>query len=96
MSGFMQKQVTMLQSWWRVDGREGTMYFPVDSFTAEQAAEAYEFPQAIDTVEKILGFGARLSAPGYLDCTDWSVWPSLAEAQADLDDMYGDEDGEGE
>jgi hypothetical protein len=93
---FMQKQVTNRRTWWKVDGSEGTMYFDCEDFTARQAAEAYDFPQAVDTVEKVTGYGARLSAPGYMDCTEWSVWPSLAEAQADLDDMDGDDDDNSE
>jgi hypothetical protein len=44
----------------------------------------------IDGVEYIEGHGARLSAPGYMDCTDWSVFDTVEEAEAYLDDMYGD------
>lgn len=32
------------------------------------------------TITTRQGVGARLSAPGYLDCTDWSVYDSYAEA----------------
>ncbi len=42
------------------------------------------------------GWIARLSAPGYLDCTDWSAHASEAEAREHLREMYGDEDGEPE
>jgi len=34
----------------------------------------------IDSVEVITGYGVRLSAPGYSDCTDWEVYRSLWEA----------------
>jgi hypothetical protein len=41
------------------------------------------------------GYGARLSAPGYLDCTEWSVFDTKEEAEAYLDEYYPeDEDGE--
>jgi hypothetical protein len=30
------------------------------------------------------GFGARLSAPGYLDCTEWTVFDTAKEAQSFL------------
>ena len=30
--------------------------------------------------ENITGYGARLSAPGYLDCTPWEVFESEQEA----------------
>ena len=42
-------------------------------------------------VEYAPGYGARLSAPGYLDCTDWCVFDTEQEARDYLDDMYGDE-----
>jgi hypothetical protein len=35
------------------------------------------------------GWLFRLSAPGYLDCTDWSVADSEEEARAELEEMYG-------
>jgi hypothetical protein len=34
--------------------------------------------------KNIQGYGARLSAPGYLDCTDWSVYDTEEEAKASL------------
>ena len=34
----------------------------------------------INSIEVITGYGVRLSAPGYLDCTDWEVYGSLREA----------------
>lgn len=42
------------------------------------------------------GYGARLSAPGYLDCTEWTVFDTEKEAQAYLDETYGDDDEEEE
>jgi hypothetical protein len=44
--------------------------------------------------ETIKGYGARLSAPGYLDCTEWCVFDTVAEAEAYLSDMYGDDEEE--
>lgn len=37
------------------------------------------------------GYGARLSAPGYLDATEWAVFDTEAEAQSYLEEMYGEE-----
>ena len=37
-------------------------------------------PAEIDSLEVVKGYGVRLSAPGYLDCTDWEVYRSLREA----------------
>jgi hypothetical protein len=36
------------------------------------------------------GFGARLSAPGYMDATPWTVFDTETEAQEYLEEMYGD------
>jgi hypothetical protein len=47
----------------------------------------------IQSVESVTGRGARMSAPGYMDCTEWAVFDSEEEANAHLDDMYG-EDGD--
>jgi hypothetical protein len=40
-------------------------------------------------VKLITGFGARLSAPGYLDCTDWAVFETEQEARDYLRDELG-------
>lgn len=37
------------------------------------------------------GWLARMSAPGYMDCTDWSPFGSEEEAVKGLTEMYGDE-----
>jgi hypothetical protein len=42
--------------------------------------------------ENIKGYGARLSVPGYLDCTEWSVFDTKEEAEKYLDEMSGEED----
>jgi viroplasmin and RNaseH domain-containing protein len=44
--------------------------------------------------ENIKGYGARLSAPGYLDCTEWSVFDTAEEAKAYLDENYPEEEDE--
>lgn len=38
------------------------------------------------------GWVGRMSAPGYLDCTDWIGGESEREVRDQLADMYGDED----
>lgn len=42
----------------------------------------------IYTITPIEGYGARVSAPGYLDCTEWAVFDTAEEAQAYLDEEY--------
>ena len=46
--------------------------------------------------ENVKGFGARLSAPGYLDCTEWTVFDTENEAREYLAESYSDEDDESE
>jgi len=41
--------------------------------------------------EELEGWVARMSAPGYLDCTDWTAHKTEAKAHAYLSDMYGNE-----
>ena len=58
--------------------------------------KAYVFDHAKDYCENtkfwelafVDGFGARFSAPGYLDCTDWSVFDTEAEAIKYLLDQH--------
>jgi len=35
---------------------------------------------AIESIDVIRGYGVRLSAPGYMDCTEWEVYASKREA----------------
>jgi hypothetical protein len=44
----------------------------------------------------IRGNGARLSAPGYLDCTEWAVFDTEEEAQAYLAETYGEDEEDSE
>lgn len=45
----------------------------------------------ICSVTVVNGFGCRLSAPGYLDCTDWTVFGTPEECKNFLEEAYGDE-----
>lgn len=47
---------------------------------------------AIESLEVITGYGVRLSAPGYLDCTDWEVYGSLREAIKRARELYREEE----
>lgn len=42
----------------------------------------------IDSIEYGHCYGARLSAPGYLDCTDWSLYETFELAAESLIEMY--------
>ena len=46
-------------------------------------------PQSWENVE---GYGARLSAPGYLDCTEWTVFDTPEKAITHLEENYPDDE----
>ena len=50
----------------------------------------------IDSVTVREGYGARLSAPGYLDCTEWTVFDTPEEAREYLEETYPDDEDSGE
>jgi hypothetical protein len=58
------------------------------------AVQDYTEQYRIEAIVVRRGYGARLSAPGYMDCTEWDVFDSVAEAQAYLDEMVPDEEEE--
>lgn len=49
-------------------------------------------PADIVSAERKTGYGARLSAPGYLDCTEWTLFDTELEAIKYIVETYG-EDG---
>jgi len=87
---FMKRQVTHKRAWHEIDGTAGIEWFDAEDFTVEQARENYS--GKIWTVETIKGYGARLSAPGYLDCAEWTVFKTVKEAEAFLEEQYGDDE----
>ena len=64
---------------------------PVDGDMLDRM-EPFLSTSNVVSVECVRGWFARLSAPGYLDCTDWSgPFDSEEEALEFLEEMYGDE-----
>ncbi len=45
----------------------------------------------VTSVQLIEGYGARLSAPGFMDSTAWTVFETIAGATDYLEETYGDE-----
>ena len=87
--GFMSPVITEKTEWWMVDGHSGTWWFEAEHFSEEEARENYEGDEdSIWEVELIEGYGARLSANGYMDCTEWCVYETSVEAAEDLLEMY--------
>lgn len=46
----------------------------------------YVAGHCVQEIEVIRGYFARLSAPGYLDCTEWCAYDTLKEARESLRD----------
>jgi hypothetical protein len=82
---FMQPQV-IYGTWHQVDGTCGVESFPADYFSLPEALANYSGD--VWESETIRGYGARLSAPGYMDCTEWTVFASRVDAEEYLADMY--------
>jgi hypothetical protein len=65
---------------------------------AELAAELAQYTESdaegINSIEQVKGWGAMLSAPGYMDRTDLSVYDTEQAAIDGLKDMYGDDEDE--
>ncbi len=86
--GFMRAEILDKQKWYSVDGSEGISFFPADCFNKEEAKKNY--PGKPDSVKTVWGYGARLSAPGYLDATEWCVFSSLKKAKDYIDETFGE------
>ena len=78
---FMEPEIVRCD-YYVIDGRHGTTFLPCDvepgATTAEQLRDYVEDydADAIVTVEH--GILGRLSAPGYLDCTEWTPYATRA------------------
>ena len=84
----MQQQITDKQEWITCEDKHGEFFiFDTEFFTKEQIEG-----QGYFDVEVIEGYGCRLSAPGYMDCTEWTVFDTPEECQKFLDEMYPDDD----
>jgi len=53
-------------------------------------------PEAVWSIERKSGFLARMSAPGYMDATEWTMHDTEQEAADYLRDYYGDDEDESE
>ena len=85
----MRPEITEKQWWYEVDGTQGTMFYSKEYCGCPMDARK-EYPGEVYSIEAYNGHGARLSMPGYLDCTDWIVFDTEAGAAQHLLDMYYD------
>jgi hypothetical protein len=83
----MEPQMTNNLWWWEVDTLEGGITFlGYSDFTPEQVKAMFEH-QTINSMEVVLGYGTRWSAPGYMDCTEWEVHEKESDAQDKYNEM---------
>jgi hypothetical protein len=107
MTKFMQEQITNKVRWLQIETTYGTEYLPVElvgDLPGSQFLEPENIKRdsadiqayckgKVQSWENIQGYGARLSAPGYLDGTEWCVFDSINEAEEYIAEMYGDDEG---
>lgn len=90
-----------LADWYEIDTTAGTDWLPADLLpstmldgeTSDDPAFLAKFSDYCEGTPQLVTmrrhwYGARLSAPGYLDCTEWSVFASMQEARAFLRDFH--------
>ena len=91
--GFMEPEIYYGTAY-EVDTTHGTEIIPVDvvgAVTDIQQLRDYCEGDPL-SFREVTGWIGRYQAPGYLDSTPWAIYDSAEEAQADLADMYGDEE----
>lgn len=91
---FMQPQI-MKDDWYEVEANNGTDYVPVSACgKVKKTKQLRDYVEGEPKSRKLLKgwFGARLSAPGFLDCTEWSVFKTVEEAEKYLEETYGDDE----
>jgi hypothetical protein len=95
---FMEKQITNKMRWFQVETSQGTEWIQGDVLQPSPditIADLIDYCEGIPvSFELIEGYGARLSAPGYLDCTEWTVFQTVEEAREYLEENYPEDDTE--
>jgi hypothetical protein len=92
MSGFMKPEIER-NYYYSVETTDGTEIIPANVVGSKGRIADFCHGTPLDNQPCEMQYGviARMSAPGYLDCTDWSAHGTEEEALAYLNDMYGDE-----
>ena len=77
------------REWLELETEEGeTFIYPADLFTKEQVLKLHK---GTSNIEQRAAWGARMSAPGYLDCTQWVLFETEEEAKEYLMENFGDD-----
>jgi hypothetical protein len=100
----MTPEITDKHTWYEVYGPDGTEWIPSDLIGELKDNSVFAFlygshdipPELADytrntkfyEISEVKGYGARLSASGYMDCTDWTVHSSVADAKEYLVETY--------
>ena len=84
---FMEPEIYEGEMWSTDTAKNGTMLFPANIIGKEEAAEHSDCDP--NEVESVTGIFIRLSASGYMDCTDWmGPYESAEEARKELSETY--------
>lgn len=76
-----------------IDGCEPEEWAKITAALADYCEGGSKRIESVELVEK---WGARYSAPGYMDCTDWVLADTKEEAERECKEMYGDDEEEEE
>jgi hypothetical protein len=107
---FMSKKIER-NVWYEIDGDWGTTLVPVDvignpledgenldDLSGEALTEYFgEYYEGLEvySVTRVTGWAFRLSADGYMDCTEWTgVFDTAKEAWEACNEMYDSDDPE--
>ena len=94
----MQSQI-IYDRWFEVDTKQGTFFvqqYLIGKTTRPSKATLLQYVPVfgisdIYSVSLVDGYGARLSMPGYLDCTDWTVFETKEQAERYISDLRNDD-----
>jgi hypothetical protein len=103
---FMRPEVTDKQEWAEVETNSGTWWVPFDilSSSETESARRGDFEPLLQYTEGTeayneqsgikKGYGVRLSAPGYMDATDWEIYGAKKEALKRARELAREAEGE--
>jgi len=103
---FMQPEVLDKEEWAEVETNNGTYWVPFSILNSHETESARrgdfepllqytEGTQVYNDQSRVKkGYGVRLSAPGYMDATDWEVYSSKKEALKRARELKRESEGE--
>lgn len=92
----MQRQI-VLSDWYAVETTNGTEFIEADLVRKNPTNDDFEdyCEGEVESFElKTEKWGARLSAPGYMDRTDWTIHDTAEEAAKYLEETYPEDEDE--